>query len=78
MYLLNKGNSKTSVIILVGSVTYSYKQHSGTSGLGFRNRRTCTSLYICQLTDSHQRMWMSLRRLRPDFQHLLPHAWILI
>ena len=35
-------------------------------------------MYICQLTDSHQRMWKSLRRLLPDFQQLLAQAWILI
>ena len=53
-------------------------QHSGTSRLGFRNCRTCTSMYICQLTDCHQRMWKFLRRLRPDFQQLFTQAWILI
>ena len=34
------------VIILVGNITYCYNQHSGTSRLGFRNWRTCISIYI--------------------------------
>ena len=39
-----------NVIILVGSITYCYNQHSGTSRLGFQNWRTCTCIYICQST----------------------------
>ena len=39
-----------NVIILVGSITYCYNQHSGTSRLRFQNWRTCTCIYICQST----------------------------
>jgi hypothetical protein len=62
----------------VGIITYFYKQHSVTSGLGFQNVRTCTSIYIFQLTDSHQGMWKSLRQPRPHIQQLIAQGWISI